>query len=102
MPYNLSDPITDQEIAFALLVLSGTMTDGRAAEAVGLHPDSAADTKARPRVRAYMHEICRSSSRLPTFPAKPWAVPWTNSTGSIRTATRSWTASGNSPTSAPK
>ncbi len=52
MPNNLSDPITDQEIAFALLVLSGTMTDGRAAEAVGLHPD----TKARPRVRAYMHE----------------------------------------------
>jgi hypothetical protein len=53
---NASDPITDQEIAFARLVLCGTMTDRRAAEAVGLHPDSAAYTKAKPRVRAYMHE----------------------------------------------
>src|SRR5580704_4964038 len=32
------------------------MTDRRAAEAVGLNPDSAAYTKAKPRVRAYMHE----------------------------------------------
>jgi hypothetical protein len=53
---NASDPITDQEIAFAHLVLAGTMTDRRAAEAVGLHPDSAAYTKSRPRVRAYMLE----------------------------------------------
>jgi hypothetical protein len=53
---NASDPITDQEIAFARLVLCGTMTDRRAAEAVGLHPDSAAYTKAKPRVRAYMLE----------------------------------------------
>jgi hypothetical protein len=53
---NVSDPITDQEIAFARLVLSGTMTDRRAAEVVGLHPDSAAYTKSRPRVRAYMLE----------------------------------------------
>jgi hypothetical protein len=53
---NVSDPITDQEIAFAHLVLSGTMTDRRAAEAVGLHPDSAAYTKSKPRVRAYMLE----------------------------------------------
>jgi hypothetical protein len=53
---NVSDPITDQEIAFARLVLAGTMTDRRAAEAVGLHPDSAAYTKSRPRVRAYMLE----------------------------------------------
>jgi hypothetical protein len=53
MPKNqVSDPITDQEIAFAHLVLSGTMTDRRAAEAVGLNPD----TKAKPRVRAYMLE----------------------------------------------
>jgi hypothetical protein len=52
----VSDPITDQEIAFARLVLSGTMTDRRAAEAVGLHPDSAAYTKSKPRVRAYMLE----------------------------------------------
>src|ERR1700691_2549996 len=55
MPKNqVSDPITDQEIAFAHLVLSGTMTDRRAAEAVGLNPDTAAYTKAKPRVRAYM------------------------------------------------
>jgi hypothetical protein len=33
MPKNtVTDPITDQEIAFAHLVLSGTMTDRRAAE----------------------------------------------------------------------
>ena len=57
MPKNkVSDLITDQEIAFARLVLSGTMTDRRAAEAVGLNPDTAAYTKAKPRVRAYMLE----------------------------------------------
>jgi hypothetical protein len=50
------DPITDQEIAFARLVLSGAMTDRQAAEAVGLNPDSAAYTKSKPRVRAYMLE----------------------------------------------
>jgi hypothetical protein len=53
---NVSDPITDQEIAFAHLVLSGRMTDRQAAEAVGLNPDSAAYTKSKPRVRAYMLE----------------------------------------------
>jgi hypothetical protein len=57
MPKNkVSDTITDQEIAFARLVLSGTMTDRRAAEAVGLNPGSAAYTKSKPRVRAYMLE----------------------------------------------
>jgi hypothetical protein len=57
MPKNIvSDPITDQEMAFAHLVLSGTMNDRRAAEAVGLNPDTAAYTKAKPRVRAYMIE----------------------------------------------
>jgi hypothetical protein len=57
MPKNkVSDPITDQEIAFAHLVLSGAMTDRQAAEAVGLNPDSAAYTKSKPRVRAYMFE----------------------------------------------
>ena len=57
MPKNkVSDLITDQEIAFALLVLSGTMTDRGAAQAVGLNPDTAAYTKAKPRVRAYMLE----------------------------------------------
>jgi hypothetical protein len=53
---NVSDLITDQEIAFAHLVFSGTMTDRQAAEAVGLDPDSAAYTKSKPRVRAYMLE----------------------------------------------
>jgi hypothetical protein len=57
MPKNqVSDPITDQEVAFAHLVLSGTMTDRQAAEAAGLNPDTAAYTKANPRVRAYMLE----------------------------------------------
>ena len=55
MPKNtVSDPITDQEMAFAHLILSGTMTDRQAAEAVGLNPDTAAYIKAKPRVRAYM------------------------------------------------
>ena len=59
MPKNqVSDLITDQEIAFAHLVLSGTMTDRRAAEAVGLNPDTAAYTKAKPRV-------CRLHARAP-------------------------------------
>jgi hypothetical protein len=57
MPKNkVNDPITDQEIAFAHLILSGAMTDRQAAEAAGLNPDSAAYTKAKPRVRAYMLE----------------------------------------------
>ena len=57
MPKNtVSDPITDREIAFAHLILSGTMNDRRAAEAVGLNPETAAYTKAKPRVRAYMLE----------------------------------------------
>jgi hypothetical protein len=43
-------------MAFARLVLSGTMTDRQAAEAVGLNSDTAAYTKAKPRVRAYMLE----------------------------------------------
>jgi hypothetical protein len=57
MPKNqVSDLITDQEIAFAHLVLSGEMTDRRAAEAVGLNPETAAYTKGKPRVREYMIE----------------------------------------------
>ena len=57
MPKNpVTDPITDQEIAFAHLILSGTMNDRQAAKAVGLNPDTAAYTKAKPRVRAYMIE----------------------------------------------
>jgi hypothetical protein len=57
MPKNkVSDPITDQEMAFARLVLSGGVTDRHAAETVGLNPDSAAYTKSKPHVRAYMLE----------------------------------------------
>src|ERR1700726_4171829 len=57
MPKNtVTDPITDQEMAYAHLIMSGTMTDRRAAEAVGLNPETAAYTKAKPRVRAYMNE----------------------------------------------
>jgi hypothetical protein len=57
MPKNqVSDLITDQEITYAYLVLSGTMTDRQAAEAVGLNPDTVAYTKAKPRSRAYMLE----------------------------------------------
>jgi hypothetical protein len=59
MPKNkVSDPITDQEIAFARLVLSGAMTDRQAAETASLNPDSAAYTKSKPRVRDYMLEHC--------------------------------------------
>jgi hypothetical protein len=57
MPKNtVSDPITDQEMAYAHLIMSGTMNDRSAAEAAGLNPDTAAYTKAKPRVRAYMSE----------------------------------------------
>ena len=57
MPKNtVTDPITDQEMAFAHLILSGTMNDRRAAEAVGLNPDTAAYIKAKPCVRDYMIE----------------------------------------------
>jgi hypothetical protein len=57
MPKNtVTDPITDQEMAFALLIMSGSMNDRRAAEAVGLNPDTAAYIKSKPRVRAYMNE----------------------------------------------
>ena len=55
MPKNPACPgvpwVTDQEMAFAHLVLSGTMNDRRPAEAVGLNPDSATYTKSN-RVHA--------------------------------------------------
>jgi hypothetical protein len=55
MPKNaVSDPITDQEITFAHLIMSGTMNDRSAAEAAGLNPETAAYTKSKPRVRDYM------------------------------------------------
>jgi hypothetical protein len=57
MPKNpVTDPITNQEIAFAQLILSGTMNDRQAAEAVGLKPHAAAYLKSKPRVRAYLAE----------------------------------------------
>jgi hypothetical protein len=57
MPKNyVTDPITDQEIGFAHLLLSGTMNDRQAAEAVGLNPTTAAYTKSKPRVREYMDQ----------------------------------------------
>jgi hypothetical protein len=68
----VSDPITDQEIAFAHLILSGAMNDHRAAEAVGLNPDTAAYTKAKPRVRDYMIEHSAAvSERLVDQEADP-------------------------------
>jgi len=57
MPKNeVSDLITDQEIAFVHLIVSGNMTDQRAAAAVGLNPTTAAYIKSKPCVRAYMLE----------------------------------------------
>src|SRR5271163_1179768 len=57
MPKNIvSDPIPDQEMAYAHLLMSGSMTDRQAAEAAGLNPDTAAYIKSKPRVRDYMIE----------------------------------------------
>ena len=57
MPKNrVNAPITSQEIAFAYLVFSGTMTGRRAAETVGLNPGTADYLKSQPRVRDYMLE----------------------------------------------
>jgi hypothetical protein len=57
MPRNpVTDPITDQEITFARLVLAGNMNDRQAAEAAGLNPNTAAYTKSKPQVRAWMAE----------------------------------------------
>ena len=56
-------PITDQEIAFAHLLLGGKLTDRDAAEAVGISPGQAAYVKAKPRVKDYMEEH-RASVRV--------------------------------------
>ena len=100
---NVSDPITDQEMAFGRLVLSGTMTDRQAADAVGLNPDSAAYTKSKPRVPSTCSSTAppcsnSSSSKRPTCPG----VPWTDCAGSTPTANKYSLASGKSPTSALK
>jgi hypothetical protein len=60
---NVSDLITDQEMVFVRNVLSGTMTDREAAQAAGLNPDTAAYTKSKPRVRAYMIEHRAATQR---------------------------------------
>ena len=52
----VNDPITDQEIVYARLILSGKMSDQEAAEVAGLNPTTAAYTKAKPRVQAWMQE----------------------------------------------
>jgi hypothetical protein len=77
MPKNeVSDLITDQEIAFARLVLSGTMTDRDAAQAVGLNPDTAAYTKSKPRVSAYMleHRAALQQQFLDQVLARFWEI----------------------------
>lgn len=57
MPKNkVNVPITDQEIVFARLILSGKNSDQEAAEIAGLNPTTAAYTKAKPRVQAWMKE----------------------------------------------
>jgi hypothetical protein len=57
MPKNEVDaPIPAQEMAFALLVFSETMTDREAAEVAGLYPDTAAHILSKPRVQAFIHE----------------------------------------------
>jgi hypothetical protein len=57
-------PITDQERAFALLLLAGKLTDREAAEAVGIGAGHAAYVKAKPRVKAYMEEHRASVASL--------------------------------------
>jgi hypothetical protein len=52
----VNDLITDQEIAFARLILAGEMSDQQAAEAAGLNPSTAAYTKAKPRVQEWMQQ----------------------------------------------
>jgi hypothetical protein len=64
--HSVTDPITDKEISFANLVMSGTMNDRQAAEAAGLNPNTAAYTKAKPRVREYMenHRAAMEKERI--------------------------------------
>ena len=63
MPKNkVNDPITDQEIVYARLILSGKMSDQEAAEVAGLNPTTAA--KAKPRVQAWMREHRAATEKL--------------------------------------
>ncbi len=88
MPKNpITDPTTYQEMTFARLVLSGTMTDRQAAEAAGLNPDSDAYTKSSLESgRTCLSIVLPLSSNLSTRTS-------TNSIGSNRPATGSWPAS---------
>src|ERR1700734_3480048 len=52
----VASPITDKEMAFAHLVMAGTMTDREAAEAAKIDPPRAHYVKAKPRVKAYMEQ----------------------------------------------
>ena len=93
MPKNqVTDLITDQEMDFARLLLAGTMTDRDAARAVGLNPDTAAYTKAKPRVRAYMIEH-RTAVQQQFVEQETEGCA-----GGTCAANKSWTASGQSPT----
>jgi hypothetical protein len=69
----VNDLITDQEAAFAHLLLSGAMNDRQAAKAVGLNPDTAANTKSKPRVRDYMlkHRTAIHEQRVPQETDEP-------------------------------
>jgi hypothetical protein len=51
---NVNDPISDVEVAFALLVLGGKLTDREAAEAVGINPENASYVKSKRVVQDYM------------------------------------------------
>jgi hypothetical protein len=95
MPKNeVTDTITGQEIAFAHLVLSGTMTDRRAAETVGLDPDSAALTKSRPPVHAYLQKLqCAIKELVEQVAADPH--PFNVSRGQI--LTRLWEIGNTNP-----
>jgi hypothetical protein len=108
MPKNtVTDPITDQEMAFAHLVLSGTMTDRAAAEAAGLNPDTAAYTKSKPRIRDYMIEH-RNAVREKLVepdpqprPSRQKSTPLSGSTNSSRMGTHAIPSSPRKPNPPP-
>ncbi len=49
-------PITNREMAYAHLIMAGTMTDREAAEMAGIDPGRAAYVKAKPKVKEYMEQ----------------------------------------------
>jgi hypothetical protein len=96
MPKN-TEPITDQEIAFARHILSGTMTDRCAAGAAGLDPDSAAETKSKPCVRAYLLEHQAADQQQPVEQDSGEPRPFTPDRGQI--LARLWEIANLSPES---